>query len=274
LGKDLYQALKRIYPTTWGTFDSSLQSKFDTNFEDGMAHLIENNSHAIAPLMQRMAIFFSRFGPDAHSDNLYIELFKKLKRNGAIKNTLITTLNYECICELAASVEGLQIEYFGKLENEMAKIWKLHGSCNFKLTGMEAGSGVSFGHGVVFNGGIEYLNPADVPKIYNGTTALYPSMCLYAKDKPLAIAEGVIKNFQNEWAEKVKESKKIICVGVRPLEEDNHIWKPISESTGELIFTGDKAEFDTWTKKFRKGKINKYLGKYWNDTEYDIYNEL
>lgn len=262
LGKDLYQALKRIYPTTWGAFDKSLQNRFDTNFEDGMAYLIENNSHAIPPLMQRMAIFFSRFSPDIHPDNLYKKLFKKLKQKNTIKNTLISTLNYECICEMAALMEGLQIEYFGNLENEVANIWKLHGSCNFKLRDIKVGSSVSYGHKVAFNGDIEYLNPADVPKIYNSTTALYPSMCLYSKDKPIAIAEMVIKNFQNEWAEKIKKSEKIICVGVRPLADDNHIWKPISESTGELIFTGGKVDFDSWTNTYRVDKVNKYLGEY------------
>ncbi|MCX7637784.1 MAG: hypothetical protein N2044_08075 [Cyclobacteriaceae bacterium] len=274
LGNDLYSALKRIYPVTWGSFDSTLQSKFTDNFENGMAYLIEKNSHAIPILMQQMAIFFSRFALTPSNNNLYKALFKKLKSKKLINQTILSTLNYECICEVAASLEGLKIDYFGKEENENAKIWKIHGSCNFKLQGMEATRGISFGHGVSFGGGIEYLDPADVPKVYRGNTALYPSMCLYVKDKPLAIAPGVIKTFQEEWSEKVRTAEKIFVIGVRPMADDKHIWQPIADSTGSLFFLGNKTEYDTWTSANRSKKENKYLGRRWADSENNIYNEL
>lgn len=274
LGGDLYAALKRIFPVTWGSFDSSLQSKFTNNFENGMAELIEKNSHAIAPLMQQMAIFFSRFGLTANNSNLYKSLFKKLKSKSLIKDTIISSLNYECLCEIAASLEGITVDYFGKSENDNAKIWKIHGSCNFKLQGLQATRGISFTHGISFGGGIEFINPADVLKTYKGNTALYPSMCLYAKDKPLAIAPGVIKTFQEEWAEKVRTAEKLFVIGVRPIAEDKHIWQPIADSTGSLFFSGNKTEFDTWTSANRPKKVNEYLGRRWADSESNIYNRL
>src|SRR5205823_143573 len=131
------------------------------NFEYGMAELIEKNSHAIAPLMQQMAIFFARFGLKNTDSNSYRKLFKRIKEKGLIDKVILSTLNYECICEAAASLEGIQIEYFGEAENGNAKIWKIHGSCNFKLQGLEAGRGISFGHGIIFNGGIEPINPSE-----------------------------------------------------------------------------------------------------------------
>lgn len=239
-----------------------------------MAELIERNSHAIAPLMQQMAIFFSRFGLTTNHENLYINLFKKLKSKKLIQTTLLSTLNYECICEMAASCEGITIEYFGKEENDNAKIWKIHGSCNFKLQGLEATRGISFTHGEGFDGGIEFINPADVSKTYKGNTALYPSMCLYAKDKPLAIAPSTIKKFQNEWSEKVRTADKIFVIGVRPLAEDKHIWQPIADSTGNLYFVGDKGEFENWTSTYRPSKTNEYLGEYWANSETNIYEKL
>jgi hypothetical protein len=275
LGGDLYSALKRIYPMTWGSFESSLQVKFIDNFEYGMAELIEKNSHAIAPLMQQMAIFFSRFGLSPSHDNLYKKLLKKLKSKSLLATTFLTTLNYECICEIAAFHEGIPIDYFGKEENESAKIWKIHGSCNFKLEGIQVTRDVSYGMGAIFNGsGIQIIEPSEVAKIYKGNTSLYPSMCLYAKDKPLAIAEGLIKNFQNEWTEKIKNADKIFVIGVRPLVEDVHIWQPIADSLGSLYFVGDEVEFEKWTSKNRSSKTNEFIGKYWKESETKIYSKF
>ncbi len=275
LGSDLYSALKRIYPITWGSFDSNLQSKFNTNFENGMAELIETNSHAIPPLMQQMAIFFSRFGLTNNNDNLYKNLFRNLKSKNLLKNTIISTLNYECLCEFAASLEGITVEYFGKAENDNAKIWKIHGSCNFKLQGgADVTRSVSFGHRASFGGNIEFVNPVDVSTIYRSNTALYPSMCLYAKDKPLAIAPDVIKNFQNEWSEKVRIAEKIFVIGVRPIVDDKHIWQPIAASTGTLYFVGDKPEYENWISANRPNKTNEYLEKYWIGSESSIYARL
>jgi len=274
LGYNLYPALKRLYPTTWGSFNSDLQSKFVDNFENGMADLISYNSHTVAPLMQQMAIFFSRFGLAKSSNNLYRKLFNTLKIENLITNTIISTINYECICEIAATIEGLNIEYFGDIGSNNAKIWKIHGSCNFKLQGLNATRGVSFSHGVSFGGGLEFINPSEVAKTYKGNTALYPSMCLYAKDKPLAIAPNVIKHYQNEWSDKVKIADKIFVIGVRPLAEDKHIWQPIADSTAILYFIGNKVEFDDWTSINRIKNNNIYLGKYWSDHELEIYSEL
>lgn len=273
LGSNLYEALKKIYPTTWGSFELNLQSKFINNFEDGMAELISGNSHIIAPLMQRMAIFFSRFGLDS-VDNRYRNLFRELVKRKLLAKSIISSLNYECLCEIAASQEGLEVEYFGKSRKYNAKIWKLHGSCNFKMEGLQLSRSGSFGIGATFNGNIKFISLNEVPKIYNGNTALYPSMCLYAKDKPLAISPGIIQKFQAGWAEKVKKANKIFVIGVRPLEEDKHIWKPIADSEGTLYFIGNKNEFQKWTYKNRTDKKNEYLGKYWEDGEKKFYSNL
>lgn len=58
LSNSLYRELASMFPMTWGTFPSSLQAQFYTNFEDGMNVLWNSGSHAIPVLMQQMAIFF------------------------------------------------------------------------------------------------------------------------------------------------------------------------------------------------------------------------
>nr|WP_294793324.1 hypothetical protein [uncultured Mucilaginibacter sp.] len=275
LGSDLYSALKRIYPSSWGSFDSTLQYKFNTDFETGMAQLIDQTGHLIPGLMQQMAIFFSRFGLSSYHDNLYKSLIKELKKRELLPATILSSLNYDCLCEIAGFHEGIKIDYFGNNDEQTAKIWKIHGSCNFKLEGIDATRNISFGTGIKFDGGsIQILNPADVPKTYRGNTALYPSMCLYAKDKPLAIAEGLITSYQQDWSTMILNADKIFVIGVRPLSEDSHIWQPIANSKGSLYFVGDQNEFENWIAVNRQSKTNEFLGKYWSESESAIYMKL
>lgn len=97
---------------------------------------------------------------------------------------------------------------------------------------------------------------------------------MYAKDKPIAIAEGLIKNFQEEWSAKVHNADKIFVIGVRPLAEDKHIWQSIADSIGSLYFIGDKIEFENWISANRPKKVNEYIGKYWKESEHSIYDRL
>ncbi len=273
LGNNLYKDLKRIYPLTWGSFDSSLQSIFVKNFEDGMGYLIEHNNASIPLLMQQMAIFFARFYLNKEDKNYYIELIRYLKSKNILKSTIISTLNYECICEIAAINSGVEVEYFGNDDSEKLKIWKIHGSCNFKLQSINVSRGVSFNN-VGFEGNIEILNLNDVNKTYRGNTSLYPSMCLYAPKKPLSIAPGIINKLQKEWAEKVINANKIFVIGVRINEIDEHIWKPISESNGMLYYVGENDEFIKWTTNHRNDKVNKYLGNKWAESNETILSNI
>jgi len=267
LGKDLFDVLARLFPSTWGQVPVGVRAELRRNFEEGMGTLIERHGFAVAPLMQRMAIFFSRFGLTTGSNNLYFRFFEFLTSNDLLKETLVSTLNYECLAEIAANLNNLQIGYFVNpvSGNQTAPIWKLHGSCNFKVAGLEATRGVSFsGVGIAFDGSIELLNPADVRRVYLGNTALYPAMCLYAKDKPITMAPSVIKEKQALWADEVRKAEVICAIGIRPNPDDSHIWSPIAESVGEFCYVGNKHWFKAWTSQYRADKVNLYLGDTWN----------
>jgi hypothetical protein len=266
LGADLYDVLARLFPISWGAVPDDAKNIFRSNFEEGMQILIERHGHAVAPLMQHMAIFFSRFGIADRASNLYIRFFQYLSANELIEQTIVSTINYECLCERAANIAGLQIGYFTSpiSDKKVTSIWKLHGSCNFKLIGLEATRGVSFsGVGVAFNGGIEAINPLDVARIYQGNTSLYPSMSLYAKNKPITMAPSILHEKQSIWTTQTLNAEVISVIGVRPNPEDAHIWKPIAESNGKFCYIGNRADYDLWVNNHRQGKINKYLGRSW-----------
>ena len=139
LGADLFPALRKLFPT-WRSIPEAEAALFAADFEEGMAQIIERYGMAVGPLMQEVATFFSIFDLDATAQNLYRDLITAARG----RDVLWSTVNYECLLEIAANQTGLDVAYFGDpADHSSGAIWKLHGSCNFKVTGLEAGRGVS-----------------------------------------------------------------------------------------------------------------------------------
>jgi len=162
LGRDLFPALARLFRGSWGQIPGEAAALFADDFEAGMAVVIEKYGLAVGPLMQKMAIFFSWFAAGNEGSNLYTRFFREAYRLELVPNLLVSTINYECIAETAANQAGLKISYFGDVPSDpdSLALWKLHGSCNFKLAGVDATRGVTYsGSGVAFDGGIEILHP-------------------------------------------------------------------------------------------------------------------
>lgn len=262
LGKDLFAALRRLY-ASWRSIPEAETSLFEANFETGMGSVIERYGMAVAPLMQDMAIFFSIFTLRSDTQSLYSTLFRELKDPEKI---IWSSLNYECLLELGVAASGRKVNYFGEPSDPElgVPVWKLHGSCNFKVSGLEAGRGVSFGTGVVFNGGIEILEPAQVQRHYKGNTALYPAMALFAKNKPITMAPSPIQDAQTRWQKHVSASEKVVVIGVRPNPEDKHLWDCLSSCAGEIALVCSENEYLTWTKAHRPTLPTKWLGTKWS----------
>jgi hypothetical protein len=264
LGAGLFPVLHRLY-ASWRSIPDDAAKLFVPNFEAGMAAVTEKYSMAIAPLMQDMAIFFAAFGMRPEDDNLYLRL---LRDTAARKDLIWSTLNYECLLEIAGSILTHPINYFAEPTDSSKElpVWKLHGSCNFKVTGLEATRGVSFGGGVVFGGGIHPMNPGEVRAHYKGTTALYPAMALYAKGKPIAMSPAPIQDAQKRWAERVRSADKVLLIGVRPNADDAHLWDPLKETDAAIAYVGGKSELDAWIAAHRSTKPTEYLGNRWTST--------
>lgn len=272
IGRHLFPALHQLY-SGWRSIPDQAADLFEDDFEEGMAEVIEKYGMAVGPLMQEMAIFFSIFHIRSKSQNRYVEILRSLSGRDDV---YWSTINYECLLELAASQLGYQIAYFPDLngsKSNVLPILKLHGSCNFKVTGFEATRGVRYsGTGVTFGGGIEAIDPSDVRAHYSGNTALYPAMCLYTKGKPIAMSPSPIIEIQKRWAKHVIESDKILLIGVNPNLEDDHIWKVLGESEAVVGYIGSHQLFLDWTASSRQGKKNTFIGRTWEEVEQDAIN--
>ena len=263
LGADLFPVLRRLF-VTWRSIPESDAGLFVPNFELGMGSVIEKYGMAVPPLMQDMAILCAGFGLSAGTDNLY---WRILADSSTRRDIIWSTLNYECLLEIAASLHGRSVDYFGEPTEASpvtTPIWKLHGSCNFKVVGLEAGRGVSFGTGVVFSGGIQAINPSEVRPHYRGATALYPAMALYAKGKTIAMSPEPIRDAQRRWADRVRTADRVLLVGVAPNPADSHIWGPLRDTDALVAYVGARSAWEAWVAEHRRSRSVEFLGERWN----------
>jgi hypothetical protein len=260
LGKDLYAELTRYYLPSWGSLPKEIKASFGDGFEQGMQVLWDKYSSNIALFMRHMTLYLAQFRPDDSQQDLYSRLLQQLKT----KRILLSTLNYECILELAASTLGYKIDYSGgEVASDAMQIMKLHGSCNFLPSSIQA-KGITFTSEVVFDGDLQSVNPNEAIQYCLSNTALYPAMALYMNAKPIQIGQSVIHGLQLRWGDRVRKAKKILVIGARPYHEDTHIWEPLAECNGELGFIGPKQVFNEWREKYRSNKSSLWIGSRWH----------
>lgn len=121
LSNQLYDELSACFPDSWGRTPTALASQFRTNFEGGMDVVWQRQSLNVPPLMRDMAIYFSSFHPDGQRLDLYSRLIENIVQNNLQEQTVLSTINYDCILELAVSSLGLRIDYFSINGLEMPK---------------------------------------------------------------------------------------------------------------------------------------------------------
>jgi hypothetical protein len=250
LGPGLYPALRQLYPEIWGALPRDLDETFIADFEAGMLALVAADGHAVAPLMRAMTHYFATFGLDSSKRDLYSDLLRGLAP-GQLKRTLFSTLNYECLLEIAAAGQHLGIHYDQEpLSSNSIRIWKLHGSCNFIPAGLTMRSGVSFAFkGVSFDGPLQFVQPDAARNWAAGDNALYAAMCLYTVDKPTQIGASFINQLQSAWADVVLDAKRIVVIGTRPHDQDRHLWEPLAETAADVHYVGALGDFEAWVER-------------------------
>ena len=216
------------------------------------------------PLMQQMAMFFARYQLPVTRTDAYSVFLEALTKSVSLSSVRFSSLNYDCLFEIAASAAGRTLNYFSDApasESDVL-IWKLHGSCNFLPEGgVTATRGVSFGAGAKFGTGIRPVDPSEVAAYCRGDTALYPVMAAYARGKPVQIASSIIESIQQRWAIAIRSASSVIIIGVRPHPADAHIWGPLSETEANLFFVGNGRAFAGWQSKHRPRRYSRHLGE-------------
>jgi hypothetical protein len=272
LGYDLYDELCKSYPGSWGSFPDKHKAVFRINFEAGMDMVYKEYGGVIPQLMREMAVYFIQFYI-TNDRCAYVQLVAELDKRDMLTDTVFSTINYECILESAINRIGHSIDYFSNASNGI-RVFKLHGSCNMYSKAVHGGQGIRYGTGVSFEGGIQVMpSKDDVIRHCLCETGLAPVMNLYMRGKPLSVSGGSIQAIQQEWANCVNNAKSVVCIGVNPVVEDNHIWGPIAATAGQLIFVGNKSAFEKWDSTKRKG-ASKYVGSKFEANILNIMGEI
>jgi len=276
LGESLFDALREFNPTGWGQLPSDLDEHFRTDFEAGMTELSESNSHAMPPLQRAMAAYFFQFRP--RNSNLYLQLGRRI--SDAEWSGAITTLNYERLLELSLISVGLrpvcnsQAQDSGQIE-----LCLPHGCCHLFCDSVKGASDkVSFsGTAVKTTGSVVVVsNPRDFEnRIIND--AFPPVMSYFEPQKRTTSCEKFVRSQRERWAELVSQASTIALVGIRVRQNDEHIWKPLAEAPGRLIYcSGVRAggEFENWATEVRAEADDDILMGYFDECFDDICSAL
>jgi hypothetical protein len=164
--------------------------------------------------------------------------------------------------------------YFDEGNSESIPVWKLHGSCNMFSYGIPASQGISYGTGILWEGGVQaFLDTNQIIQHCLVQTALAPVMCLYMRGKPLSVSPSVIRKLQRDWIRQVEAASIIVCIGVRPLPEDTHIWEPLRATKARIYFIGDQGALESWCESSRRG-FTEYVGDRFNTAYKNLMQRL
>jgi len=270
LGDDLFFALQEFNPPGWGSLPASLSSEFHGNFENGMTKLSQNHSHAMPVLQRAMAAYFFNFLPTAN--NLYRVLAQRIKTSGW--NGAITTLNYERLLEISLIHEGIQPVIGSSPCGSQLELCLPHGCCHLFCDGVSASStGVSFsGVGVSFDGPIRVINnPQEFGQRIN-SNAVPPVMSYFEPQKTTSAGRSFIEGQRTRWTQLANQADVVGVVGIRVRKQDTHIWEPLRNTSGKIVYCGGSQggqEFTEWHEKYCKGKSCSVLSGYFSD-EFDL----
>jgi len=267
LGDDLFKALQNFNPSGWGELPSSVANEFKGDFENGMTNLSKTHSHDMPVLQRAMAGFFFNFM--ASENNLYHILAKRIKANNW--RGAIASLNYERLLEQSLTHEGLQVMVGSETNIDgQIELCLPHGCCHLFCEGVSISTkGISFsGVGISFGGKMKVIsNPNEYSHKINNE-AIPPVMSYFEPQKSTSSGVHFIKEQRARWNSLVQNSDIIAIVGIRVRERDSHIWEPLKNASGKIIYCSGKTgaqEFSEWHNNYRDGKDDKTLNGYFAD---------
>lgn len=271
LGGQLYDCLCKEFPDSWGLLSPDLKNLFASNFEEGMDCLWKMHSDKSSLLLQHMGIYFSRFTPVSKGGTLYRKLVSKLiDLRLEAKDVIFSTLNYDCLIDGELTQAGLVVNYLFSTEhtNGMPFI-KLHGSCNWFLD-FPMGRYVQFNSTLRLKAPIYSLDKQEAVKKYLiGDTSLYPVMRLYTKEKPAQLSPDFFEHLEKQWSEIIMSAEQVAIIGVKPYPVDRHIWDPLTNTSANIFYIGNKSSYEKWHKDSGRSAETIFVDKNF-DTGFDL----
>src|SRR5437879_3053944 len=203
LGCDLYDALAKQFPKTWGAASrfAGVADEFKEDFEAASERYCNSETSVVSALpaparspADDMACYFATFDPDG--TDLYSELLLALKARSLIAQTVFASLNYDCVFEKAALRLNYRVHYEGidstpVVPGDDVRVIKPHGSCNFLTSKTEQPIMKFLLNGLMVEAGIEAVNPESVCGALE-TRTRYAVMSNYASSKPTPLSLGQI----------------------------------------------------------------------------------
>jgi len=251
LGKDLFRALQRA-GTIAKAVETDLAELFERDFEAGMAEFRTRHPARIVHFLREMAAHFANFEP--LETNHYRHLVRVIAHFS--EPTVLSTLNYELLLELAVVREGHLVTYGGlPTSPRNLSVLKLHGSCNlwpdFGLGGFRNINFVVPPGASIVNAPIRVVNSTlEVLRLCQAEDSIAPVMGLYAEGKDVLFGRNFVREQQTVWSEEVKRARQLFVIGVRVHAPDAHIWEPLASSAAELFYVGpDPRPFLDWATK-------------------------
>ena len=198
-----------------------------------------------ANLLIQMAWYFADFTLTRAAPNAYSLLIEVLERNGLLGTTVLASLNYECLLEMAIERAGLKVVYLADAtRHETVLVLKPHGSCNF-LPQLEARSLsiVVSGEAGIYEGPLDFVSTQEVQRRYSELEwAIPPAMSLYAPNKPSRVGRATIGGIRDQWEKVVEAARVIVVIGTRPVLADRHVWDPIVSSRAEVWYLASTSD--------------------------------
>jgi hypothetical protein len=247
LGKDLYKVLTATYPLTWGKHANPWAQQFEENFEMGMVLLCRANLPSFASLLIDAGDYFAGFHPTIPNEyGEYTRLIRILNKHQLISRTTVASLNYERMIEEAAFFEGLTVFCEPVLDRtKRLVVLKPHGGWNFiyATPGVNVQGLVSVGSQHIYDGPVRRVDEHLEAALSWRTSGIPSAMSLFAPGKHSPVAPEYIQERRTDWASAARSASLIICIGVHPNPQDEHIWEPIKDSKADVWYIGGESPF-------------------------------
>lgn len=264
----LMSALAEAAPSTWGELPEKLQAAFRDDFEAGMTCLAVSRPDLFGPLQRAMAQFFFGFKPGAAS--LYRELARRISKtewHGAL-----VSLNYERLLQLSLKVEGVRpIVAAAGEPGATVEVCLPHGCCHLFCEGVEAaGTGVEFAGGEVVTGGtIKIVDDEEEFTRRIEGSSLPPVMSYFDPAKDTTSCVNFILEQRARYGAFVSSADRIAIVGVAVRPHDHHLWDPLADSPGDLVFCAGKdaaKAFQGWAAENRSSRTSQAYHTYFAES--------
>jgi len=274
LGADLFSDLQVFNPDGWGRLPEEFSKMFHEDFEKGIIEYSAKFPHALPPLQRAMAAYFFNFRTS--TDSLYVRLGQHIQNSqwdGAI-----ITLSYERLLEQSLCHVGLKpiCDFVPKATGEIELCFP-HGCCHIFCEGVHGTSGVSFGYGVTTTGQIMVV--AEPKKFFSRIQedVFPPVMSYFEPQKRTTSGVNFIESQRKRLRDLVLGAEQIAIVGMRVRSHDQHIWDPLAETNGKIIYCGGRSggeEFELWRQEKRGTKSDSILGGYFAESFDEICSSI